>query len=67
MPEELKVVLEMDVEADKLFHKLTEGNQRGLMYLVTLVKSSDKRIERALLIAEKIKVGITAPRLILKK
>jgi uncharacterized protein YdeI (YjbR/CyaY-like superfamily) len=38
MPEELKVVLEMDTEANNLFHKLTEGNQRGLMYLVTLVK-----------------------------
>jgi hypothetical protein len=67
MPEELKVVLEMDTEANRIFHTLTEGNQRGLMYLVTLVKSSDKRIERALLIAEKIKIGVTAPRLILKK
>jgi Bacteriocin-protection, YdeI or OmpD-Associated/Domain of unknown function (DUF1905) len=67
MPEELKIVLEMDETAHHLFHQLTEGNQRGLMYLVTLVKSSDKRIERALLIAEKIKAGITAPRLILKK
>jgi Bacteriocin-protection, YdeI or OmpD-Associated/Domain of unknown function (DUF1905) len=67
MPEELKVVLEMDATANNLFHQLTEGNQRGLMYLVTLVKSSDKRIERALLIAEKIKIGISAPRLILKK
>ncbi len=67
MPEELKAVLEMDEEANTLFHALTEGNQRGLMYLVTLVKSSDKRIERALLIAAKVKDGITSPRLVLKK
>ncbi len=66
MPEELKEVLESDKEADRIFHSLTAGNQRGLMYLVSQVKSSDKRIERALKIAEKIKLGITSPRIILK-
>jgi hypothetical protein len=67
MPEELKEVLDSDNEADQLFHALTPGNQRGLIYLVTLVKSTDKKIERALLIAEKIKLGIHSPRLVLKK
>jgi hypothetical protein len=67
MPEELQAVLDSDEKANKLFHILTEGNQRGLMYLVTLVKSPDKRIERALLIAEKIKIGINSPKLVLKK
>jgi hypothetical protein len=66
MPEELKEVLDTDPAAHKIFHSLTKGNQRGLMYLVTLVKSSDKKIERAIKIAEKIKAGITSPRLILK-
>lgn len=66
MPEELKEVLESDKKADKIFHSLTDGNQRGLMYLVSQVKSSDKRIERALKIAEKIKHGIISPRIILK-
>ncbi len=66
MPEELKEVLESDKEADRVFHSLTDGNQRGLMYLVSQVKSSDKRIERALKIAEKIKHGIVSPRIILK-
>jgi Bacteriocin-protection, YdeI or OmpD-Associated/Domain of unknown function (DUF1905) len=66
MPEELNEVLNTDPAANKIFQSLTEGNQRGLMYLVAQVKSSDRRIERALKIAEKIKAGITSPRIILK-
>lgn len=66
MPEELSEVLDTDPEASKIFHSLTEGNQRGLMYLVSQVKSSEKRIERALKISEKIKAGVTLPRMILK-
>jgi uncharacterized protein YdeI (YjbR/CyaY-like superfamily) len=62
----LSEVLDTDPKANEVFHSLTEGNQRGLMYLVTQVKSSEKRIERALKIAEKIKAGITSPRNILK-
>jgi Bacteriocin-protection, YdeI or OmpD-Associated/Domain of unknown function (DUF1905) len=67
MPEELQEVLDTDPVAQKIFAALTPGNQRGLIYLVTMVKSVDKRIERALLIAKKIKAGIISPRLILKK
>jgi hypothetical protein len=66
MPEELKEVLETDPKAGKIFHSLTEGNQRGLIYLVSKVKSSDKKIERALKIVEKIKKGITSASVILK-
>jgi Bacteriocin-protection, YdeI or OmpD-Associated len=67
MPEELKEVLDTDPAANKIFQSLTKGNQRGLMYLVTLVKSVDKKIERALKIADKIKTGITSPPAILKR
>lgn len=66
MPEELLTVLETDPEAYTVFHSLSEGNQRSLIYLVTQVKSSDKRIERALKIASKIKDGLTSARTILK-
>ncbi|HSF45396.1 MAG TPA: YdeI/OmpD-associated family protein [Chitinophagaceae bacterium] len=66
MPEELSEVLDTDPEAREIFHSLTAGNQRGLMYLVAQVKSSEKRIERALKIAARIKAGITSPRTILK-
>ncbi len=66
IPEELKEVLDTDQEANEIFHNLTLGNQRTLMYLVSQVKSTDKKIERALKIAEKIKIGITSPKIILK-
>ncbi len=66
MPEELAEVLETDAKASEVFHRLTEGNQRGLIYLVGQVKSSNKKIERALKIAEQIKNGVTSPKQILK-
>lgn len=66
MPEELEEVLKTDLDAHTKFHSLTAGNQRSLIYLVMQVKSSEKRIERALKIAEKIKNGITSPREIFK-
>jgi hypothetical protein len=67
MPLELQEVLDSDPEAATAFAALTDGKKRGIMHLVTLVKSVDKRIERALLIAHKIKMGITSPQLLLKK
>lgn len=67
MPAELQEVLDSDPEAATAFEALTDGKKRSIMHLVTLVKSVDKRIERALLIAHKIKMGITAPQLLLKK
>ncbi|MFM2388010.1 MAG: hypothetical protein RL660_2767 [Bacteroidota bacterium] len=67
MPEELAEVLASDPEGSTLFHALTEGNQRGLIHLVSLVKSSNKRIERALKIVESVKQGISSPRLVMKK
>lgn len=66
MPEEFSEVLYQDPDADAVFQTLTDGNKRGLIYVITLVKSSEKRIERALKVAEKLKLGITSPRLVLK-
>ena len=65
MPEELSAVLSLDTAAAQKFKSLTPGNQRGLIYLVTQVKTSDKRIERALTIADRLKHGITSPKTIL--
>jgi uncharacterized protein YdeI (YjbR/CyaY-like superfamily) len=59
-------VLKTDTEAESIFKGLTDGNKRGLIYLVTQVKSIDKRIERSLKIAERLKLGIKSPREILK-
>ena len=64
--EELAEVLSTDPEAEKVFQSLTPGNQRSIIYLVTLVKTSQKRIDRSLLIAAKLKAGITSARLMLK-
>lgn len=66
-PAELMEVLATDAEAKAVFDTLTPGRQRGIMYLVNAVKSTDKKIERALLIAEKMKLGITNPREIMKR
>lgn len=62
MPEEFQEVLDTDPEANAVFHTLTDGNKRSLIYLVAKVKSGEKRIEKSLLIANRLKSGITAAR-----
>jgi uncharacterized protein YdeI (YjbR/CyaY-like superfamily) len=66
IPEEFAEVINTDPDAKAVFDKLTDGNKRGLIALVNMVKSSDKKIERSLLIAKKIKAGITSPPKMLK-
>ncbi len=65
MPIELQKVLDTDSEANKIFHSLTKGNQRSLIYLVVQAKSSSKKNERSIRIVAKIKKGITSAKLIL--
>lgn len=67
LPEEFAEVLATDTEAKEVFDRLTAGNKRGLIALVNLVKSSNKKIERALLIAEKLKAGVTSPQKVMAK
>ncbi len=57
MPEELAEVLAQDAEGNRLFHALTAGKMRTLLYIAGNVKSSDKRIERALAIVEHLKMN----------
>lgn len=66
IPEEFQEVLKLDDDANNIFQTLTDGNKRGLIYLVNQVKNSDKRIDRALKIAERLKNGVTSPKIILK-
>lgn len=66
-PEEFEAVLELDESAKQVFDSLTKGKQRSLMHLVSIPKSQNKRIERALLVADKLKQGITTPQLIMKR
>ncbi|MCX6317561.1 MAG: YdeI/OmpD-associated family protein [Bacteroidetes bacterium] len=67
IPEEFAEVMATDPEAEALFNSLTDGNKRGLIALVNMLKSTDKKIERALLIAQKLKAGIRSPAAMLKK
>src|SRR4030095_4087381 len=55
MPEEFAEVLKQDPEGDKLFHSLTPGKQRSILWFVGSVKDIDKRIQTALIFIEHLK------------
>ncbi|MGE3466507.1 MAG: YdeI/OmpD-associated family protein [Pyrinomonadaceae bacterium] len=55
MPEELREVLNQDPAGDKLFHALTAGKQRSMLYYVGKIKDVDQRIHAALIIVDHIK------------
>lgn len=55
MPEEFEEVLRQDPDGDKLFHALTPGRQRSLIYAVSSAKDEDRRILRALVILRHLK------------
>ena len=55
MPEEFAEVLAQDEEGNRLFHALTPGKLRTLLYIVGQVKDPDKRVGRAIAIVEHLK------------
>ena len=55
MPEEFSEVLDQDAAAKEYFDTLTAGKKRSLIHVVNGVKNVDKRIERALMIVERLK------------
>lgn len=55
MPEEFREVLAQDPEGDRLFHALTPGKQRSLLYQANQKTNVDLRIHRALAIVEHLK------------
>lgn len=55
MPEEFRAVLDQDPEGDELFHALTPGRQRSLLYLANQKADVDLRIHRALAIVDHLK------------
>ena len=55
--EEMKELLELDPEGEALFHKLTPGKIRSLLHFVNKYKSSDKRIEKSVIILEHLKAN----------
>ena len=55
MPEEMGELLKIDDEANEYFHALTKGKQRSLLYIIGKPKSSQIRINKAIVITEHIK------------
>lgn len=55
MPKEFREVLRQDPEGNKLFHKLTPGKQRSILWWLGKIKDVDKRIHTALIFIEHLK------------
>ncbi len=55
MPEDFSEVLSQDPEGDRLFHALTNGMQRSLIYMIANPKSIDKRIRLGLIVLQHLK------------
>ena len=54
---EMKELLAQDDSGSKYFHELTDGKIRSLLYKVNGYKSGAKRLEKALIILEHLKVN----------
>ncbi|WP_234734269.1 DUF1905 domain-containing protein [Tellurirhabdus bombi] len=57
MPDELKELLLIDEEGNRRFHALTPGRQRAILYYVDGAKSVQVRIDRAIKMIDRLKVG----------
>lgn len=55
MPKELREVLRQDPDGDRVFHSLTKGRQRSILYFIGKVKDIDRRIHTALVFIEHLK------------
>ena len=66
MPEELDEVFKTDVDAFRIFESLTAGKKRSIIYTIIRIKNSQKRIDKALLLCENLKKGITDQRALFK-
>jgi len=55
MPPEIKEVLRQDPEGDRLFHALTPGKQRSMLYWLSRTKDIDRRIHETLIFVEHLK------------
>jgi hypothetical protein len=57
MPEELAELLALDDEGNELFHALTPGKQRSLLYIAGSPKTSETRIKKAVVVVEHLKAN----------
>lgn len=57
IPSEFEEVLSTDEEGAEWFEKLTDGKKRNLIHLVSIVKSSDIKITKSLIILDHLKAN----------
>ena len=57
MPAEFAEVLLQDEDGNRLFHALTPGKQRTLLYIAGQPKTSDTRLKRAVVLVEHLKAN----------
>lgn len=55
MPEEMSELLKIDEEANELFHALTKGKQRSLLYVIGKPKNTNTRLNKAIVVTEHLK------------
>jgi hypothetical protein len=55
MPEEMRELLHQDPIANKYFHSLTPGKQRGLLYIIGKPKGTETRLRKAITVCEYLK------------
>lgn len=55
LPAEMKEILETDDEGSRVFHGLTPGKQRSLLYITGKPKTSNTRIKKALMVIDYLK------------
>ncbi|MEM1216808.1 MAG: YdeI/OmpD-associated family protein [Bacteroidota bacterium] len=67
MPAEWEEVMAVDEAAWEAFQQLTPGRKRSVLYQVGSAKREETRIERALRIAENLKLGFTNPKDFMRK
>ena len=61
MPEELDAVLMSDYDAYQIFESFTKGKQRSIIYGVIRFKTSQQKIDKALIMCENLKRGNHEP------
>lgn len=57
MPEELEELLTQDPEGNELFHALTPGKQRNLLYIAGKPKQPETRLKKAIIVIEHLKAN----------
>lgn len=58
VPEEFEAVMLSDYDAFQIFESFTKGKQRGIIYMITRFKDSQKKIDKTLILCENLKRGV---------